>query len=247
MEVKTKGDNPTGDVLFASCDSRYFLEHGPAFMMSAIKFNENLHLHIVNPSDQAKELKSSCSRFKNLTFSYENTDLNGLDPRTYYACNRFIVAPYVLHHAHRVMILDVDNYLMNEMIWPEPEYDAGLFIRDPLPGTSGWEQESTHVAAGIVYLDMRKAISFAIDVSNKLKKSKNFVWFVDQNVLWKCYNHWKEELNILQFERHIMDWEFKHGTMLWTGKGPRKYDNKTYVKQKDNYTKELYESLHTQA
>ena len=42
-----------------------------------------------------------------------------------------------------------------------------------------------------------------------------------------------------------MDWEFKHGTMLWTGKGPRKYDNKTYVTQKDNYTKELYESLHT--
>ena len=143
------------------------------------------------------------------------------------------------------MILDVDNYLMNEMRWPDSKYDAGLFLRDPLPGTTGWEQESTHVAAGIVYLDMRKAISFAIDVSNKLKESKNFVWFVDQNVLWKCYNEWKDKLNILSFERHIMDWEFKHGTMLWTGKGPRKYNNKTYVDQKDRYTKELYESLHT--
>ena len=49
MEVKTQGDNPTGDVLFASCDSNYFLNHGPAFMMSAIKFKQNLHLHIVNP------------------------------------------------------------------------------------------------------------------------------------------------------------------------------------------------------
>ena len=40
MEVKTKGDNPTGDVLFASCDSIYFLNHGPAFMMSAININK---------------------------------------------------------------------------------------------------------------------------------------------------------------------------------------------------------------
>lgn len=246
-KVKVLGDIPNGDVLFASCDSKYFLEHGPAFMMSAIKYEQNLHLHIVNPSAQAEELKSSCNKFKNLTFSYENTDLNGLDPRTYYACNRFIVAPYVLHHAHRVMILDVDNYLMNKMIWPDSKYDAGLFIREPLPGTSGWEQESTHVAAGIVYLDMRKSISFAIDISERLRKAHNFIWFVDQNILWKSYNDWKDKINILEFERHIMDWEFKHGTMLWTGKGPRKHSNETYVTQKDNYTKELYEDLHTQA
>ena len=245
MEVKTQGDNPTGDVLFASCDSNYFLNHGPAFMMSAIKFKQNLHLHIVNPDKHVNNIVERVSKFNNLTFSTEQTDLKGIDPRTYYACNRFIVAPYILRQAHRVMILDVDNYLMNEMRWPDSKYDAGLFLRDPLPGTSGWEQESTHVAAGIVYLDMRKAISFAIDVSNKLKESKNFVWFVDQNVLWKCYNKWKDKLNILSFERHIMDWEFKHGTMLWTGKGPRKYNNKTYVDQKDRYTKELYESLHT--
>ena len=39
IDVKTYGDYPIGDVLFASCDSKYFIEHGPAFMQSAINLN----------------------------------------------------------------------------------------------------------------------------------------------------------------------------------------------------------------
>ena len=66
MEVKTQGDNPTGDVLFASCDSNYFLNHGPAFMMSAIKFKQNLHLHIVNPDKHVNNIVERVSKFNNL-------------------------------------------------------------------------------------------------------------------------------------------------------------------------------------
>jgi hypothetical protein len=140
------------------------------------------------------------------------------------------------------MILDIDNYLMNNFIWPDGGYDAGLFIRDPLPGTTGWEQESTHVAAGIVYLNMKKAISFAVDVSDRIRQANEMIWFLDQNVLWKAYNDWKDKISFYKFERHIMDWEFKHGTMLWTGKGQRKHSDKTYVEQKNKYTKEFNES-----
>ena len=242
IDIKTYGDYPTGDVLFASCDSKYFLDHGPAFMMSAIKYKQNLHLHVVNPSKEAHDLRDKAVKFENLTFTGEETDLKNIDARTYYACNRFIVAPYVLQYCNRVLILDVDNYLMNEAVWPDSKHEVGLFLRDPLPGTVGWEQESTHVAAGIVYLDMRRALSFSIDVSDKIRSADKFIWFLDQNALWKTYNNWKDKLNFYKFERHVMDWEFKYGTMLWTGKGPRKYDNKLYVEQKDKYTKDFYES-----
>ena len=89
---------------------------------------------------------------------------------------------------------------------------------------------------------MGRALSFAIDVSDKIRSADKFIWFLDQNALWKTYNNWKDKLNFYKFERHAMDWEFKYGTMLWTGKGPRKYDNKLYVEQKDKYTKDFYES-----
>ena len=111
INVKTFGDYPTGDVLFASCDSKYFMEHGPAFMQSANKYKQNLHIHVVNPTDQVRDIKDKCEKFENLTFSGEQTNLDGIDERTYYACNRFIVAPYVLQYANKAMILDVDNYL----------------------------------------------------------------------------------------------------------------------------------------
>ena len=244
MDIKTYGDYPIGDVLLASCDSKYFIEHAPAFMRSAIKFKQNLHIHIVNPTDEVKQYKNKCSNFENLTFSSEQTDLSNVDARTYYACNRFIVAPYLLQYANKAMILDVDNYLMNSFRWPDGGYDAGLFLRDPLPGTVGWEQESTHVAAGIVYLNMKKpeTLSFAVDVSDRIRQAENFVWFLDQNVLWKAYNDWKDKISFYKFERHIMDWEFKNGTMLWTGKGDRKHSDETYVGQKNKYTKEFNES-----
>jgi len=34
-----------------------------------------------------------------------------------------------------------------------------------------------------------------------------------------------------------MDWEFVEGTTIWTGKGPRKYDNPTYVGKKNEFNR----------
>ena len=243
MEVKTQGDNPTGDVLFASCDSNYFLNHGPAFMMSAIKFKQNLHLHIVNPDKHVNNIVERVSKFNNLTFSTEQTDLKGIDPRTYYACNRFIVASHVLRLCEAAIILDIDNILMNEVQWNT--CDIGLFLRDPLPGTVGWEHESTHVAAGIVSYSTPLGLDFLNRVSDKIKSYKELRWFADQNALWKVYEENKHKLSTFVYDSSIMDWEFKPDTMLWTGKGPRKYDDPTYVSKDNELTERLIESLHS--
>ena len=34
-----------------------------------------------------------------------------------------------------------------------------------------------------------------------------------------------------------MDWEFLEGTVIWTGKGPRKYENSTYVEMKNKFNR----------
>ena len=243
IDVKTYGDYPIGDVLFASCDSKYFIEHGPAFMQSANKFKQNLHLHIVNPTDEVKEIKDKCEKFENLTFSGEETNLEGIDERTYYACNRFIVASHVLRLCEAAIILDIDNILMNEVQWNT--CDIGLFLRDPLPGTVGWEHESTHVAAGIVSYSTPLGLDFLNRVSDKIKSYKELRWFADQNALWKVYEENKHKLSTFVYDGSIMDWEFKPDTMLWTGKGPRKYDDPTYVSKDNELTERLIESLHS--
>ena len=37
------------------------------------------------------------------------------------------------------------------------------------------------------------------------------------------------------FGPEFMDWEFIEGTTIWTGKGPRKYDNPVYVGKKEEF------------
>jgi hypothetical protein len=37
------------------------------------------------------------------------------------------------------------------------------------------------------------------------------------------------------FDEKFMDWEFIEGTTIWTGKGPRKYDNPTYLTKKNEF------------
>ena len=39
----------------------------------------------------------------------------------------------------------------------------------------------------------------------------------------------------LVFDNDFMDWEFREGTTVWTGKGSRKFDNPTYVNAKKEF------------
>ena len=38
-----------------------------------------------------------------------------------------------------------------------------------------------------------------------------------------------------KFDGNFMDWEFIEGTTIWTGKGPRKFENQKYLKAKKDF------------
>jgi hypothetical protein len=82
-------------------------------------------------------------------------------------------------------------------------------------------------------------------VSDKIKSYDTLRWFTDQNALWKVYQENKNKLSTFVYDSGIMDWEFKEGSMLWTGKGPRKYDDPTYVSKDNELTEKLIENLHS--
>ena len=54
MEIDLIGDVPSSpkDVIFASCDEKYFYDHAPALIASCCLSNNSLHLHIINPRDE---------------------------------------------------------------------------------------------------------------------------------------------------------------------------------------------------
>ena len=234
MQIELAGDRPSGDVLMCSCDSVYFNDFATPLAYSAAAHGNRMHIHVMEPTEEDRAkfalLKEDIGE---LTISEET---GGPANREYYSCNRFIIAPYLLQQgANKLLIIDADCLIMDKMEFPDA--DLGLFLREPWENHNEWETLASHVAAGMV-LYTQESINFAMEVSQALTQNK-LIWFIDQVALWKTYE--KDQLTgmrnykFYQFTEDDMDWEFKEGTKCWTGKGPRKYDNPTYLAEQQKY------------
>ena len=229
------GELPTSPVVFAACDSKYFLDHAGPFVYSADERGFDVHIHVVNPTDEVLSyaaILASTVQVR-LTYTFNDEDLSNVSGdalRAYYACARFAVAPMILNTAGKILILDIDCLVMNKFEFPKEP--IGYYPREPLPGTVGWEAEGTKVAAGAVYFDKE-----AMNVCNAVAETIGGLplkWFNDQIALNHVFSQVPEQFTH-KFDSNFMDWEFKQGTTIWTGKGPRKYDNPTYVAEKHKY------------
>lgn len=233
------GERPRHFCLFTSCDPKYLRDHGKAYIVSCAKAENNVHLHVINATADDWTYMQILKIGYNILFplgvmtiSSEDIDLNNLSEekkRTYYACNRFIVAASVL--SAPMMITDIDCLIMKNV---KPLGTAvGLFLRDSLPGVNEWEKQGSKVAAGVVYVTS-KSKEF-LEATAKIILDNELRWFLDQAALNAAYEHFKEKHSCTIFGSDFLDWEFLPDTTIWTGKGSRKYDNAVYVARKNYY------------
>jgi len=233
-------------VLYCSCDSIYFREHASILAASAQVNKTDLHINVVNADRGAQDflLAGVIERsMPYVTVSFSTADLTGVDARTYFSCDRFITASAIMEHVERVMIIDADCLIMSPVNWSAFENaDYSLFTRDPLPGTTGIEHIGTKVAAGCVYAAGDKGRRFLETVSDTLRRS-NLRWFIDQYVLWSVHEKWQNaDIIFKQVPDEFIDWDFRKDTTIWTGKGPRKYENPQYLEAKAQYER-IYETI----
>ena len=96
-EIEVTGEFPSGEVLFASCDTKYFNDFRIPLAYSCNETNNDLHLHVMHPSEDdygtAAVLKNDLDI--NFTVSFEE---GGPKTREYYSCNRFIIAPHIINN-----------------------------------------------------------------------------------------------------------------------------------------------------
>jgi len=246
--VNISGSIPNTFVAMTSCDMTYLRDHGPAFTASVAKAGNSCHIHTVNPSPNyhfskiERYFKNAFEKLRinetqNITFTTSKFNIRKLsneEIRTYYACSRFLVAERLLHFGcNSLFITDIDCVFMFRV--DPPNTDLGIFLRNSLPGTVGWESEGTKVAAGAVYYS-EKMLYFAQEVATTIMENP-LVWFLDQVALSKAYEKHKDHLAVHKYTKDFLDWEFLPKTTIWTGKGLRKHDNLTYVYKKNEFTK----------
>lgn len=237
--------------LFASCDSKYLRVHAPALVASAACADNSIHINVCGPKDGDRDiLDDLSSKYHKIagwpqsefSWSMSTPMIDTMDPdlrrnthwpdaeRTAYACDRFLQASTIMrNHKEDLLIIDTDCLIM-EHIFDIQGDQVGLFLRDPLPGVQGWEVQGTRVAAGVVFVS-QDAIPFLETVEARIRKGP-VKWFLDQVALNEAYQEHMGDYRFKYFNERFMDWEFMEGTTIWTGKGPRKYDNPTYLAKK---------------
>lgn len=240
------GEVPSAPVIFAACDDVYFKKFAPAFVSSISKnTDKNVHIHVMNPSEEsialACYLNAMCEQ--DVTYTFQDSDLSQYSEqqkRALYASLRFMVAPFILSHAKKILILDIDCLVMDNVSFPTEA--VGFFPRESLANTVGWEAEGTKVAAGCVYFDER-----AMNVCDAVCETLGGLplqWFNDQISLNHVFSQIPSNLSH-KYDEKFMDWEFVEGSTIWTGKGPRKYENDKYVNEQKMYHDAIMKNVAT--
>lgn len=222
---------------FTACDEKYFYAHAPAYMQSCIETGTKFEIVVVDASPvNTEEMRNSIKddRFGRVRV-IERAESAPMMDRVDYACARFKQAALRMRDSletESLLITDIDCLFIQPL--PQPARAIGLFTRESLPGTVGWEREGTTVAAGLVYVeDSPVGHNFINEVARQIDTLPK-QWFIDQVALSRVASALDlERLDRLhKFTQTDMDWEFRSDTYIWTGKGDRKYNNLTYTRMK---------------
>lgn len=202
--------------VLASCDSKYFREHHKAFYASALSCGYTPLIDIINPD---QDLYDKYKDSENIRFT-----LSEKNNATFYASNRFFIAREVLEeYEEGILVTDIDCFFNKKL--KTPEQDIGLFFRND-------SRIHAKLAVGIVWYGYtEKSLDFASLTADFIRKEPER-WFADQIGVYKAYEAMQKDLSVFKFTNVHMDWEFTKDSYMWTGKGPRKYKNSTYLNRK---------------
>lgn len=200
VHLNTEGSRPSGGwraVYLAAADSTYFCRYAKALKRSIARHGDGsilLHLHVVNPTHEARDLMDLMSDFASLTVSTEEVDLSLLNEaqrKTYYACARYLILPDVLStHGCPIVVADMDQMLMAD---PNPLFrlsdgkDVSLLRFENQSNNLFSLISATVLLAAPTSHGMEFAQKLASSIQTAATNVENLVWHLDQAALAIIY------------------------------------------------------------
>lgn len=168
------------DNIVVSADDIYFKKFGKIIIHSCIKSNNNIHIHVVNPTyDTLLEFKNY--DVNRISFSYEYLDISyihNLLIKTYYYVSRYFITNFLFenYNLNNTFICDIDMFFYKKINLPDDK-EIGIFYSPEK--NSPWKQSS----AGFVFINKNKKHFLKNLISNYLEKiiSIDYVW-VENNL-----------------------------------------------------------------
>jgi predicted Zn-dependent protease len=232
---------PDDRVIFFVADNAYFWEHARVLLASITRQSPTAkcHIHVVNPgADVAAALDQARKALPGLSYSHERADFGGCDDthvRTYYASIRFVRLAEIFAHAPATYLcIDSDCIVRRDVTAaPLPPGDVGIRLRYS-------DEPHASVAAGALVLRPTPAAGkFADRVAELISsvlETGEAAWFLDQVVLSQTVRELGHgEVRFAQIDMAYVDWFFRDEALIWTGKGPRKFEDDRYVAEASYY------------
>lgn len=234
--------------VFVCMDTSYCLRYLGSIAASIAENspNANLHVHIVNPHDEARARLKATERLLGpgrVSCSFETARLANFNPeqrKTYFASIRFVRLAELMEAAPGTyFVMDVDNIVRGDLSGCIGlARGTDMLIRNRF----SMRPHLAVAACGIVLSNsdaarafMNRAAEFILDAFH----SGHVAWFLDQIALTLAMKAAIEDpllqLDVKQLPRTLLDWDFDDDSLVWTGKGKRRLRNRRYQAEYNRY------------
>lgn len=165
--------------------------------------------------------------YSNIIFYSTNKDFEINENKKAYYCNlRVSYLNNLLEEgASNILYIDVDSIFRQNI-------DDNFFLNEAYDIMIHFRQENDprfRVATGVIFIN-NSPMTQSFFKQWKVSIEKNiYQWFSDQITFFETFEKFKDKMIFLHLEKSFIDWEFRSGSLIWAGKGPRKYKNLIYL------------------
>jgi len=217
---------PNYNTFMFACDVQYFKKYGVNCANSAIKTGTPIHAHVLNPDRECDVILNDLrSDYFSASTSLE-LDKDKLT-KEHYCKLRFLILNDLLSVCNKVCAIDTDSIFLKQAM-SIFDYDLGIHERNMEP------KEFRKVLAGVVLVS-QKCQEFVNLLYQKQKEIEDY-WYADQIALYRTIVEYKKTdefktIKYIDVPLDFVDYTFNPNSYIWTGKGDRKNNNRTYLNE----------------
>ena len=247
-EVTVPKDAADRVTVFVCMDTSYCLRYLGSIAASIARNSPeaNLHVHIVNPHDRARDCLRAAEQMlgsDRVSHGFETVRLVDFDDsqrRTYFASIRFVRLAELMRRAPGTyFVMDVDNIVRGDLgICRSLTRNADVLIRNRF----AIEPHLSVAACGIVLANseatrafMDRTAAYVLDAFH----TGHVAWYLDQIALTYAMKEQvaaaSHSLKVAQLPTTLLDWDFQPESLVWTGKGKRRMKNRRYKMEYNLY------------
>jgi len=163
--------------------------------------------------------------YENISFSYLSKDFVSESERRAFCSNyRVMFIKEILNQPLNLLIyFDADSIIRKDLTLADinPASDIEILMRDS-------DDSRFKVATGAMIIKNNNQSKLFFKHWEKNIYPKLFKWFSDQITCYETIEELSNDVVVCQIDERLIDWKFINSSIVWAGKGNRKYKNILY-------------------